>query len=127
MRGQRLFIRPIEADDREAIRRFLEVHRETPEPLPPACGLVGKLVGELVAILAMDISGRTILLRDLVIATDLRRKRIGRAMVEELTRMAEKMECEEIVVLDPGGAEPFLRKIGFTRAKEGLVRRVSRS
>ena len=127
MRGQRLFIRPIEADDREAIRRFFELHRD-PEAAPlPACGLLGKLVGELVAILEMEIGENTILLRDLVIATEFRRKRIGRAMVEELARMAEKMEVEEIVVRDERRADQFLQKVGFTPAKDGWVRRVSRS
>lgn len=127
MRGQRLFIRPIEPDDREAIRRFLELHRNARAAPPPACGLLGKLVGELVAILEMEIAGDSILLTDLVIATELRRKRIGRAMVEELARMAEKMELSEIVVPDPREADRFLQKVGFTPAKEGLVRRVPRS
>ena len=48
MRGQRLFVRPIDPADHDAVRAFLGY-------VPP-CGLLGKLVGNLVAVLAMEIT-----------------------------------------------------------------------
>src|SRR5213075_385601 len=48
VRGQRLFVRPIESGDADGIRRFLEANEAPGDP--PACGLLGKLVGDLVAV-----------------------------------------------------------------------------
>ena len=48
MKGQRLFVRPIDADDAAAVGAFLS--NNSGSTRAPACGLVGKLVGELVAV-----------------------------------------------------------------------------
>ena len=79
MRGQRLFVRPIETADRDAVRAFLEAHGEA-DSAPPA-GLIGKLVGNLVAVLAMEVTPEAIRVDDLVVARELRRKQIGRVML----------------------------------------------
>lgn len=116
MRGQKLFVRPIEASDHDAIRAFLAAHASAPAPVP-ACGLVGKLVGELVAVLSMEITGDAVRVDDLIVAKELRRKRIGRGMLAELDALAAKMDRQWLVANESA----FLRHIGFTG--DGVLRR----
>ena len=122
MRGQRLFIRPLDPRDHDAIRHFLDLHLH-PAPVP-AAGIVGKLVGDLVAVAAMELTGDAIRLDDLFVAPDLRRKRVGRFMVDELASLAAKMDREWVVVEQPCGAQEFLRKTGFVERGERWERRV---
>ena len=116
MRGQKLFVRPIDAADHEAIRAFLADHASQHAPVP-SCGLLGKLLGDIVAVLSMEITGDAVRVDDLVVAKDLRRKRIGRGMLAELDALAAKMEREWLVA----GDSAFLRHVGFTG--EGVLRR----
>lgn len=116
MRGQKLFIRPIDPTDHDTIRPFLERH--APGVAVPAMGLIGKLVGNLVAVLAMSLTSDALRIDCLVVAEELRRKRIGRLMMDEAVRMAGKLEkawveCE--------GERAFLQRVGF--AEEGGVMR----
>lgn len=122
VRGQRLFVRPIESGDAEAIRRFLEVNEAPGDP--PAWGLLGKLVGDLVAVLAMEIADDALRVENLVVARDLRRKRIGRFLLDEAARLAQKIDRDRMVVEDPRSAEEFLRHVGFVMEDGVLVRRV---
>lgn len=112
MKGQKLFIRPIEAGDGEAIGAFLA--RNSTSLSVPVCGLIGKLVGELVAVLSMEIVDDGVRIDDLVVDKELRRKRIGRFMVREVESIARKMDREWIIVEDREGANEFLRRVGFT-------------
>ena len=118
MRGQKLFVRPIEAADREAIRAFLADHASQHAAVPE-CGLLGKLLGDIVAVLSMEITRDAVRVDDLVVAKDLRRKRIGRGMLAELDALAAKMEREWLVAAVD---HEFFRRVGFN----GLRRRVSR-
>ncbi len=125
LRGQRLFVRPIETADSDAVRTFLSAHSDG-APNPPAglpVGLIGKLVGELVAVLAMEVTGDAIRVDDLVVARDLRRKQIGRVMLNELADLAAKMERERLVV-ERGDGREFLRRVGFVEEGERMVRRL---
>jgi N-acetylglutamate synthase-like GNAT family acetyltransferase len=117
MRGQKLFVRPIEAADHDAIRAFLAAHASAGSV--PSCGLVGKLVGDIVAVLSMEITSDAVRVDDLVVAKDLRRKRIGRGMLAELDALAAKMEREWLVA---NVDHEFFRRVGF----RGMRRKVSR-
>jgi GNAT superfamily N-acetyltransferase len=121
MRGQRLFVRPIETADGDAVRAFLEAHGEADSA--PKTGLIGKLVGNLVAVLAMEVTPEAIRVDDLVVARELRRKQIGRVMLIELADLAAKMERDWLVAECDGGRE-FLRRVGFVEEGERMVRRV---
>jgi hypothetical protein len=125
MKGQRLFVRPIEPADHDDVRLFLQ-QNGAPGAIP-ACGLLGKLVGELVAILAMRITDDGVAVDQIVVARDLRRKRVGRVMLLELEGMAAKMERTQLVV---NGAfddhAEFLRRVGFEREGPRWIRRVGR-
>ena len=120
MRGQRLFVRPIEPGDDDAVRAFLG------GPEPPRSGLVGKLVGNLVAVLSMEVTPDAIRVDDLVVAQELRRKRIGRVMLNELADLASKMEREWLVVdldRERTDAREFLLRVGFVEEEDGRMKR----
>ena len=114
MRGQRLFIRPLEGGDAEAIREFFAANARAGDA--PSLGLIGKLVGDLVAVLAMEITADAVLINDLFVGRELRRKRIGRFMVDELARLARKIDRDRIEVDAPPEALDFFRKLGFEHA-----------
>jgi len=112
MKGQKLFVRPMEATDAPAVAEFLR--RESPGTPPPDSALLGKLVGELVAVLAMEITAEAVAIRNLVVAHDLRRKRIGRFMIDELQSLALKMDRNRIEVKCEA-PEGFLQRMGFSQ------------
>ena len=132
MRGQRLFIRPIDPSDRDAVHAFLQRY-SSDTPLPdaapaavPDTGLLGKLVGDLAAVLAVTILPSSLRIDAIVVRDDLRRKQIGRYMVDEAGRLAVKMDRDVLMAADGGGAEDFLRRVGFERDGERRwIRRVS--
>jgi GNAT superfamily N-acetyltransferase len=117
VKGQRLFVRPIETADAGAVRAFAAQYGGSPEP---RLGLLGKLVGELVSVLSMEIEEDAVRVVGLVVAEELRRKRIGRVMLNELAALAAKLERQWLVA-DVANAE-FLRHVGFIE-ENGLMRR----
>jgi ribosomal protein S18 acetylase RimI-like enzyme len=122
MRGQRLFVRAIEASDHDLVRTFLvkEGRRNV-----PACGLLGKLVGELVAVVAMQITPDTVRIDDIVVKRELRRKRIGRVMLDELEQIAIRIERQRLIVEDSvKDAAGFLERIGFRREGAQWIRNI---
>lgn len=121
MRGQRLFVRAIDSADHDSVRAFLSSHGRS---RIPACGLLGKLVGELVAVLEMQITSDAVLINDIVVKRDLRRKRIGRVMLDELEQIAAKIERQRLVIDDANEAAEFLQRVGFQREGGRWVRDV---
>jgi ribosomal protein S18 acetylase RimI-like enzyme len=124
LRGLRLFVRPIEAADHADIAAFLERHTLSSEgdPAPtatPACGLLGKLLGDIVALVWLEVAGDALRVENIVVAQDLRRKWIGRVMLREVEQLAAKLDCHQVVVEDPRGAQEFFRRTGFEREGEG--------
>lgn len=121
MKGQKLFVRPIEAADADAVQAFAAQHGGPPDV---RSGLLGKLVGELVSVLAMELEADAIRVLDLVVAEELRRKRVGRVMLNELAALAEKLERKWLVA-DVKHSE-FLQRVGFTEDQGVMKRRVGR-
>ena len=122
MRGQKLFIRPIEDGDSDSIRAFLNSHGGRVNQ--PDCGLVAKLVGDLVAVVAMELEHDAVRIDDVVVATELRRKRIGRFMLDEVERMASKLDRRRVVVSGRAAEREFFQRTGFREDGEWLVRDV---
>jgi GNAT superfamily N-acetyltransferase len=116
VRGQRLFIRPIDPSDRDAVLAFLQ--RYSSDTPPPDTGLLGKLVGDLAAVLAVTILPSSLRIDAIVVRDDLQRKQIGRYMVEEAGRLAVKVDRNVLEVAGGRGAEEFLRRVGFERDGE---------
>lgn len=123
MRGLRLFVRPIEPSDATEVRAFLE--RQSLDPSTPAWGLLGKLLGEIVAIVSLDLNGDAVRIDDVIVARDLRRKRIGKAMMREVEQLAAKMDRKQVIVEDARDAHEFFRRVGFVSEGERWVRVVS--
>jgi GNAT superfamily N-acetyltransferase len=123
VRGLRLFVRPIELSDATEVGAFLE--RQSLAPATPAWGLLGKLLGEIVAIVSLDLSGDAVRVDDVVVARHLRRKRIGKAMMREVEQLAAKMDRNRIIVDDARDAHEFFRRAGFVSEGERWVRVVS--
>jgi N-acetylglutamate synthase-like GNAT family acetyltransferase len=119
VKGQRLFVRAIEGADADAIRKFSEKHGGRSEI---ASGLLGKLVGDLAAVLAMELQDDAIRIVDLVVAEELRRKRVGRVMLNELAELAARLERRWLVA-DVAHAQ-FLKRVGFIEADGVMKRRV---
>jgi GNAT superfamily N-acetyltransferase len=124
VRGQRLFIRPIENDDAEALDDFLETQGRARRR--PRSGLLGKLVGDLAAVLIIEITDDAVRVEELVVAQELRRKRIGRFMLDELAKMAEKLDRARLTVEAPEETREFFRHVGFEGDGAVMVRRVIR-
>jgi ribosomal protein S18 acetylase RimI-like enzyme len=133
-RGLRLFVRPIEAEDHPALEAFFARQTEgltptseglTPEVPPagnPAWGLLGKLLGDVVAVVALQITEDALRVEDVTVARELRRKWIGRVMMREVEQLAVKMDRRRIVVEHAGDAQEFFRRVGFQSEGERWVR-----
>ena len=111
-------MRPIEATDHTALEAFLGT------ATPPAWGLLGKLLGDLVAVVALEITGDALRVNDIYVTRELRRKRIGRAMMREVEQLATKLERHRVIVEDAQDAQEFFRRIGFENQGERWVRDV---
>ena len=122
MKGQHLFVRPIEPADFEAIRTFLARHQVQAEP--PLSGLVGKLVGDLVAVLRLEVGEQDVRIDQILVATELRRKRIGRAMVHEAERLAASLQRPQLVVDGDEIPAAFMQRVGFEREGLRWIRKV---
>jgi ribosomal protein S18 acetylase RimI-like enzyme len=121
VRGLRLFVRPIEATDNAAVEAFLERHTDAANNAP-ACGLLGKLLGDIVAVVALEITDDALCVIDVTVSRELRRKWIGRVMMREVEQLAVKMDRRRIVVEDARDAQEFLRRVGFQSEGERWVR-----
>lgn len=149
-RGLRLFVRPIEAADHEALETFFarqyegvgsDLRSSAPAAYPaqnegltplsgnsegltpaPAWGLLGKLLGDVVAVVALRITDDALRVEDVTVARELRRKWIGRVMMREVEQLAVKMDRRRIVVEDAGDAQEFFRRVGFQSEGERWVR-----
>ncbi|HUP60098.1 MAG TPA: GNAT family N-acetyltransferase [Thermoanaerobaculia bacterium] len=138
MRGLRLFVRPIEGSNRDDLRAFLDRNgvedrqsclssdgQDCLSSTVPACGLLGKLLGDIVAVVSMEITGDAVRVDEILVARELRRKWIGRAMMREVEQLAMKMDRRRVVVDDARDAHEFLRRVGFEVEGERWVRVVS--
>lgn len=122
MRGLRLYVRPIDTADASAVSAFLARHGAPQTDGTPAWGLLGKLLGEIVAVVALQITDDALRVDDIVVAQDLRRKRIGRAMLREVEQLAAKFERNRVVVDDAGDAHEFFRRVGFENEGDRWIR-----
>jgi len=128
VRGLRLFVRPIEATDHPDVAAFFtgkgEVADAASRPAP-ACGLLGKLLGDIVAVVSLELTDDALRVEDVTVARELRRKWIGRVMMREVEQLAMKMDRRRIVVEHAGDAQEFFRRVGFQSEGERWVRVVS--
>jgi ribosomal protein S18 acetylase RimI-like enzyme len=119
LRGLRLYVRPIDAADSPAVSAFLT--RQDGGPIP-AWGLLGKLLGDIVAVVSLEITDDALRVDGIVVARELRRKRIGRAMLHEVEQLAAKFDRDRVVVDDAGDAQEFFRRVGFENEGDRWIR-----
>ena len=126
MRGLRLFVRPIEAADHSALQLFFanQGNAAGPRDTTPAWGLLGKLLGDIVAVVSLGITDDALRVEDLTVARELRRKWIGRVMMREVEHLAIKMDRRRIVVEHAGDAQEFFRRVGFQSEGVRWVREI---
>lgn len=122
MKGQRLFLRPIEAGDAEVVKAFLAQH--APDCPVPAWGVLAKLVGDVVAIAGLEAGGGALRITSVVVASELRRKWIGRQVIDEIERLARKLELPEIVVEADETTAGFFLRTQFEATGTTMIRRV---
>jgi GNAT superfamily N-acetyltransferase len=122
MRGLRLFIRPIDTADDDAVSSFLQ--RQDCSISTPAWGLLGKLLGDVVAVVSLDMTDDALRVGDIVVDRNLRKKWIGRVMIREVEQLALKMDRNRVVVDDVRDAHEFFRRVGFESEGERWVRLV---
>jgi GNAT superfamily N-acetyltransferase len=118
-------VRPIEPGDRGALETFLGTavgHGENPVSLQS--GLLGKLLGDIVAVVALEVTDEALRIEDIVVARELRRKWIGRAMLREVEQLAGKFDRRRIVVDDARDAQEFFRRTGFVSEGDRWVRQL---
>jgi ribosomal protein S18 acetylase RimI-like enzyme len=120
VRGLRLYVRPIDSADASAVSAFL-AHENVGRGVP-AWGLLGKLLGDIVAVVALEITDDALRVDGIVVARELRRKRIGRAMLREVEQLAAKFDRRRVVVDDAGEAQEFFRRVGFENEGERWIR-----
>jgi ribosomal protein S18 acetylase RimI-like enzyme len=124
VRGLRLFVRPIDAADSGALQAFFAAQEAAspPHPVTPAWGLLGKLLGDVVAVVSLEITEDALRVEDVTVARELRRKWIGRVMMREVEQLAVKLDRRRIVVEHAGDAQEFFRRVGFQSEGERWVR-----
>ena len=125
MRGLRLFVRPIDDADHAAVCVFLDTQNGDSSTVPNV-GLLGKLLGDIVAVVSLELIEDALRVDDIVVARDLRKKRIGRVMMREVEQLAAKMDRRRVIVEDARGADEFFRHVGFHSEGERWVRDVLR-
>jgi GNAT superfamily N-acetyltransferase len=124
MKGQKLYIRTATVDDAGAIARFFE--REGVLP-PPGGGerLIGKLVGEIVALVVLELSEHsTLVIHHIFVAAELRRKRVGRAMIEEAAAFARTSGRTRLAIRMDAEPAAFFARLGFEPTCGRLERNV---
>jgi GNAT superfamily N-acetyltransferase len=114
------------------VTEFLSRHRdgksaESGSPTP-GWGLLGKILGDIVAVVSLELAGDALVsddalrVADITVARELRRKWIGRVMMGEVEQLAVKMDRRRIVVEQAGDAHEFFRRVGFHSEGERWVR-----
>lgn len=122
LRGQRLYIRPITPADLAELRRL----KSAPDLALPPQGIVGKLVGDTVALATFSITAASELQIDEVfVEPRLRRKRVGRLMIAELEAIAARLECDFLVVAHQCEAREFFSRVGFGESRSVLRKTVT--
>lgn len=118
-------MRPIEPADLDAIGEFFARHGR-PDAVP-AQGLLGKVVGELVTVVTFALQGEELRIEELVVADDLRRKRIGRYMLGQTEELGATLQARRLVIESADSdSAGFLRRVGFDQEGVRWVRSIVR-
>jgi len=124
MKGQRLYIRELQAGDEEALERFYEdENRERKRPSHNALGLLGKILGNVVAHADAVSDGESMRIEHFYVTQAMRKMRIGRVLLVELESHAARRGCISLVALECPAMNKFFLNAGFV-ADRGTLRKV---
>jgi GNAT superfamily N-acetyltransferase len=124
LRGQKLFVRPIEPSDHAMVNEFLTRELGVTSPMPVDGGLLGKVVGQLVVVLGATVLPEAVRIDSLVVTGELRRKRIGGFMIDQLDALAARLDREWLTAARDEQAAAFLTRMGFEDRGDEMGRRV---
>lgn len=126
MKGVLLFVRAAEPEDAPRMASFWKA--EGRAPVTGSSALIGFLLGDVAAWLSFDREGDDLLIQDLWVAQNLRRKRVARALLSELDGEALRIGAGRLVIRPDNEFIEAFRRLGFSDASEGvLVRSVERA
>lgn len=121
MKGQRLFVRPLEPGDRETLEALHAAAEEPPiGDLGGEDGLVGRLAGNTVAYLAWRREPGAMMITRLFVAADLRRLGIGRMLLAQAGAIAAAGGAAELRVEQDCKLARYFELRGFV-SSEGTL------
>lgn len=125
MKGQRLFVRPLEPGDREALEALHAAAGEPPfEILGSEEGLVGRLAGTTVAWLAWRPEPAAMVITRIFVAADVRRLGIGRMLLAEAGAIAAAGGASELRVEQDCKLARYFERRGFVSAERSLIKTI---
>jgi GNAT superfamily N-acetyltransferase len=123
MKGQKLFVRPADPADENALRAFYASEEcEAPAELAVSPGLVGKLVGEIVAHVVTSREADRVVIRHIYVTKHLRVKRIGRVMITAALAAAAREGALAVAADVACQAAPFFLRMEFAVENGWLVK-----
>lgn len=115
-------LRSAASDEQSTADPALPNTHHHPPTAVPACGLLGKLLGDIVAVVWLEPVVDALRVDHVVVASALRRKWIGRVMMREVEQLAAKLDRRRVVIEDTGDAQEFFRRTGFEREGERWIK-----
>lgn len=126
MKGQKLFVRPRNDDDLASLEAL---HVAAGVPLPPEApggeGLIGRLAGSTVAYLVWQRDGSTLTISHILVSSEFRGLRIGRALLTEAVKLAAASGADTIGVAQDCKLARYFEASGFV-AGEGWLQKATR-
>jgi GNAT superfamily N-acetyltransferase len=125
MKGQRLFVRPLEPADRETLEALHAAAGEAPfVELGGDEGLVGRLAGSSVAYLVWRPETAAMVITHIFVAAELRRLGIGRMLLAEAGAIAAAGGAPELRVEQGCKLARYFERAGFVSAKGTLCKTI---
>jgi GNAT superfamily N-acetyltransferase len=126
VKGQKLWIRKLSPADSPEIDAFAASH-DFPSPDPgSSCGWLARIAGQLVAVAAVEpLTERVATLRLLHVAPDLRRKRVGTLLLQQIEQELGTDGLERLEATVGSPLASFLLRRGFEQHGDRLVRSIS--
>ena len=120
MKGLRLFARRLSDADEPLLGAFWKQEKRSPPPSLPD-GLIGFILGDLAVVAALDHSGEDMVIRDLWVAQNLRRRRVARAMLAEIEAEARALGVTRILAHPSNELVEVFRRLGFEPEADGTM------
>lgn len=125
MKGQKLYVRPLEpGDDLPVESPGTVAGRASATGHSGPSGLVGRLAGTTVAYLVWHRDGDALVIDDFVVTAELRGLRIGRSLLIEAVTFAASQGAATLEVARDCKLARYFERAGFVSAKGPLIRTI---